>query len=282
MEKVFAVDGDIIAYRTAAVCEDHFEGAGYAIIESTLKEIAEETNVTNMRIYLTGSTSHPKYPTKKDNFRYDAAITKPYKGNRATMERPKYLNDMYNYLVETKNAIIMDGYEADDGIATDMTVNKAIHCGIDKDILQVPGLHYNYVKKEWINVTEEEATLCLYRQILTGDTSDNIPGLPRIGVKKAEAAIKHAESAFNDALEFYRVTCKAKLPDVNYMEYFNEQSKLITMIRDIDYVPYDKLYIQEIDAQGFESHNSGFEGEDAVNIATQEVTEDEPKAEIKL
>ena len=220
---ILAVDGDILAYRTAAVCEDHFEGAAQAIIDSTLRDISTDTNINSMRIYVSG----------KDNFRYHVAKTKPYKGNRATMVRPQYLESTKAYLIEKYGAVEVDGYEADDAIATDMTVNNAIHCGIDKDMLQIPGRHYNYVKKEWTHVTEEEALLILYRQILMGDASDNVPGLPRIGEKKAADAIQNSETAMLDALAFYEEICADKMPDIVPMVYFIEQSQLITMRKDV-------------------------------------------------
>jgi hypothetical protein len=58
---VLAVDGDIIAYRTAAVCENDFEGACSQIIDNTLREISTQTGIGHMRIYLSG----------ENNFRYD-------------------------------------------------------------------------------------------------------------------------------------------------------------------------------------------------------------------
>ena len=242
--KTLAVDGDIIAYRTAAVCEDHFEGACEAIVDSTLKDIATDTNISNMRIYISGQS----------NFRYDIAKTKPYKGNRATMVRPQYLEATKQYLVDKYGAVRVDGYEADDAIATDMTINEAIHCGIDKDMLQIAGNHYNYVKKEWQEVTPEQAELTLYRQILMGDASDNIPGLPRIGEKKAADAIQCSETALMDAMEFYKYVCGDKLPDIDPMLYFIEQSSLVTMVKDVPLycIDFNTSCIIEPYTEGFE------------------------------
>jgi len=214
-----------MAYRTAAVCEEHFEGSCNDILNTTLKNIATNTGVTKMRIYLSGN----------NNFRYDVGVTKPYKGNRATMVKPKYLDHCKQYLIDNYNAIRVHGYEADDGIATDMATNGAAHCGIDKDILQVPGLHYNYVKEEWKKVSVEESIITLYRQVLMGDNSDNIPGLPRIGEAKAAKAITDYKTAKEDALDFYKEVCADKLPDIDYMEYFVEQFKLVKMVTDIDF-----------------------------------------------
>lgn len=222
--KVFAVDGDIIAYRTAAVCEEHFEGACESIIDTTLTEIATDTGITNMRIYVSG----------ENNFRKKIAVTKPYKGNRATMVAPRFLNFCKSYLVDKYHAIRMHGYEADDGIASDMVQNGAIHCGIDKDIKQIQGKHYNYVNKEWDTISEDQARLNLFRQVLTGDISDNIPGLPRVGVKTAEKIITEPETALADAIEYYKEICSDKLPDIDPIIYFVEQRALIEMIKDIN------------------------------------------------
>lgn len=245
--RVLAVDGDILAYRTAAVCEDHFEGSCNSILASTLREIATDTGVHNMRIYISGH----------GNFRYRIGKTKPYKGNRATMVRPKFLEHCKQHLIREYGAILVNGYEADDAIATDMSKNNAIHCGIDKDMLQVEGDHYNYVKKEWRTVTPDEAKIILYRQILMGDTSDNIPGLPRVGEKKAEEIIFNHATAHEDAISFYREVCEAKLPDVDYLEYFAEQAALVTMIRNIDIWALLTTHV-EPDTGGFEQQ----EGED--------------------
>jgi hypothetical protein len=220
MSRVLAVDGDIVAYRTAAVCESHFEGACNDIVDRTMSEIAGDTGITQMRVYLSG----------KHNFRRFIGTTLTYKGNRDTMTRPQYLSHCLDRLKERYGAISIDGYEADDLIATDMTANGAIHCGVDKDINQIAGQHYNYVNKEWHIVTPEQATINLYRQVLMGDTSDNVPGLPKIGEVKSAAAIQNHATAFDDALAYYRATCAKLLPDIDAARYFIEQYGLIAMI----------------------------------------------------
>lgn len=262
-EQVFAVDGDTIAYRTAAVCETHFEGAAYSILESTLTNIATITGISNMRIYLSG----------KSNFRYDIATTKPYKGNRATMIRPQFLNACREYLVENCNAAIVEGFEADDAIATDMTLNGAFHCGVDKDILQIAGRHYNYVKDEWIDISAEQATINLYRQILKGDTSDNIPGLPRVGDKLAADTIQTAENALEKTMDKYKEVVGLRMPGVNWLEYLSEQSRLITMVTTVE-LDLSKTHFVAADASGFVAQEDGF-----IGLA---IPQTEPKKAISL
>src|SRR5678816_4100906 len=71
-----------------------------------------------------------------------------------------------------------------------------IICTIDKDLDQVPGLHYNYSTKEAYVLTEQQARINFWRQVITGDSTDNIPGCHKLG--KA-AALRLIEADFNDA-----------------------------------------------------------------------------------
>ncbi len=222
--KIFAVDGDIVAYRCSAVCDGTYEGAVKSLIDECLINIATESKISYMRIYISGD----------NNFRYKVAKTKPYKGNRATLKRPEFLEAAKEHLISEYKAKLIDGYEADDAIATDMTVNDAIHCGIDKDIKQIPGMHYNYVKNIWEEISWEEATMLLYRQILTGDSSDNIPGLPLIGPAKAKKIIYDPNNAMKSATEFYHEYCPKKLPDIDPGTYFMEQALLVKLTTDVD------------------------------------------------
>ena len=125
----------------------------------------------------------------KGNFRKD--LSADYKSQRPELN--KDIKDRLNYLHKysvSKGAVQADGMEADDLVsiwayeAIDNNEEYVI-CGIDKDLLQIPGHHYNYGKDTWQMVNEEEALHNLYIQCLTGDATDNIPGLKGIGPKKA-------------------------------------------------------------------------------------------------
>lgn len=249
---VLAVDGDIIAYRIAAVQEDTFEKACAQLIDQCLVNISTNSGVSKMRIYISG----------ENNFRYKTAVTRPYKGNRVGIVRPQFWEYCKQYLQDKYKAFLVDGFEADDAIASDMVQKNSNHCGIDKDIKQIEGWHFNFVKEEgkglWEHVTKEEAILLLYRQILSGDSSDNIPGLPRIGKKKAEAAIQDPESAMHDAMEFYEEICQSKLPDIVPMVYFVEQKNLVQLRRNLE-LPFDNtVEIEPKDTNfGFEEQSDG-------------------------
>jgi 5'-3' exonuclease len=69
----------------------------------------------------------------------------------------------------------------------------AICCGNDKDLLQIPGHHYNFFKNVGKEVTVKEAVYSLYNQVLCGDSADNIPGLYKCGPKGAELILGNPE-----------------------------------------------------------------------------------------
>lgn len=131
-------------------------------------------------------TSYQLYIQGKDNFRYD--IYPEYKGNRQPDTKPVHMKEMEKYLIERWGAIVVDGEETDDRVSilhSTMPIETCI-VTIDKDLLNTPGWNYNYDKCLLVNITKEEAELNFARQLLTGDSTDNIPGLAGVGAKTAE------------------------------------------------------------------------------------------------
>ena len=90
-----------------------------------------------------------------------------------------------------------DQLEADDLLGIMMTNGRVpgpICCSIDKDMLGVPGYHYNWNKDEWPGyVSQEQADHQWLKQLLMGDSTDNIQGMKGIGEKKAEKLIEDNE-----------------------------------------------------------------------------------------
>ena len=167
------IDADIVAYRVACTLEDDdAEDFVYARAEDLVDQILVNTEATEYRLFLTG----------KNNFRY--TIYPEYKAHRPK-EKPFWLEKCRQYLIATFNAEVIDGQEADDALGIAQTEDTII-CSIDKDLLMIPGRHYNFVKDEFQEVTNDSGMLHFYMQCLTGDRSDNIKGIEKIGPKKAE------------------------------------------------------------------------------------------------
>ena len=138
-------------------------------------------SVSEVKIYLTGST----------NFRNKVATIRGYKANRKDRARPLHYDTIRTYMLEHLDAQLILGMEADDALAIEQWADdpydpKSIICTIDKDLSLVPGLQYNFLKKDGYYISEQQATLNFYKQLLTGDTADNIPGLYRVGQKAAD------------------------------------------------------------------------------------------------
>ena len=172
------IDGDIIVYRGAASAQEEEQWVAQARADKIIQEILEDTGATSYQVYLTGS----------NNFRREIAPS--YKANRPD-ERPTHWEAVRQFLVTQHKAIICDGYEADDemGIQQDKETLTTVICSIDKDLLQIPGRHYNFVKKIHSVQTPEQGLKHLYLQSLIGDRSDNIIGVAGIGPVKAEQAL---------------------------------------------------------------------------------------------
>lgn len=118
------------------------------------------------------------YLTGPSNFRFEVAVQKEYKGNRV-QAKPKHYRALREYLTDKCGAVVSVGQEADDdlGIQATSTRDKCVIVTNDKDLDQIPGWHYNWVTHEEYYVDDEQATRFFYKQLLTGDRVDNIPGI---------------------------------------------------------------------------------------------------------
>lgn len=198
------VDGDILLYRCGfsadgQVIKDLMENTGMSREEaveelqsvdyiefalgntkSTMNKILDEFSYSDKyRLFLTGV----------GNYREQVATILPYKGNRDPDYKPKYYKEIKEYLINVWGAEVIDGREADDALGCTQWAAKdrsTIICGIDKDLDMIPGWHWNWVKNEFYGVDLQAANLHLFRQMLTGDRVDNIPGIDGIGEVRAE------------------------------------------------------------------------------------------------
>lgn len=198
------IDGDIVAYRSAASCEPnkkrpYQEPLEVAILraEELMKRIVDETKATAYICYLSGGS----------NFRY--TYNPEYKANRTDVPRPPWLQPVREYLVTDWNAKVEDDQEADDamGIAQ-CTAEKGTTtiCTIDKDLLMIPGFHYNFVTGEHREQFPIPAIRHFYYQLIMGDRTDNIfgfDGLARQTIPKKLQHIFDELASYDDELDMF-------------------------------------------------------------------------------
>jgi 5'-3' exonuclease len=98
-----------------------------------------------------------------------------------------------------------------------MDINEEpIICSLDKDLLQVPGRHYNFVKQEFRTISPIEGRFNFYWQFIMGDKSDNIMGYDGVsrqtvpkkleGIQQDMQELAHDELAiFNYVRDIYQL-----------------------------------------------------------------------------
>lgn len=165
------VDGDIVCYRAAASCEPNKSGKTER--EPLNLAVLRCNDLMNRILHDTNSEFHKTFISGPDNFRY--AIDPNYKANRVDVQRPEWLQPVREHLVVQWGAHVSDGIEADDNLGIEQT-DETIVCSIDKDLLQLPGRHYNFVSGVFSTVDEHQGWVNFYTQLVLGDRADNIKG----------------------------------------------------------------------------------------------------------
>jgi hypothetical protein len=165
-------DLDHHLYRAAASCQPtkakpFQEGLDEAIwrFESSFNQTLLDLNSDDFELYMSG----------EGNWRH--GIFPEYKANRKDTPRPIWLEDVREHALLKYKAEICNGMEADDmcGIRLTQLGTDAICVSLDKDLLTVPGYHYNFVKKTRILVSPFDALRTFYKQVITGDGTDGVP-----------------------------------------------------------------------------------------------------------
>jgi len=203
VKKMFLVDGSAIFYRS------YFAFIRNPLINSKGENTSATFGFLNTLFKLI-EDERPEYlsvvfDTKEPTFRHK--IYKEYKATREKM--PEEMAATFPRLIEVlqtlqSNILEMNGYEADDLIATiaHQFASKDLHIFIlsgDKDLAQLvkeqvfmyalgkspsqgPEIMDNKGVREKFGVDPQQITDFL---ALVGDKSDNVPGIPSIGEKTA-------------------------------------------------------------------------------------------------
>lgn len=219
------IDGDVIAYRAGFATEKakylvttqgyeplgatddaksakHNSGDGANFVWSR-KEVEPEDKalmivdvmIREMLARFPGLSGFCVYLSGVGNYRHGIATRASYKGNRDGAAKPVHHKAIVEHLKTAWRAEVSKGEEADDLIGIAATeAPGSIVASIDKDLLQIPGRHFNFVTKEELTISPKEAVINFYAQALSGDPVDNVPGVKGIGPVKARKALEGCTS----------------------------------------------------------------------------------------
>jgi len=250
------------------------------------------------------------FDSARKNFRNE--IYSDYKGNRA--DAPEDLVPQFEYIRKSVVAfnlpcVELINYEADDLIATytEQILKMGAKVTIvssDKDLMQLYEKNvriYDPMKNKFINDKDildkfgVNANKVIDVQSLAGDSSDNVPGVPGIGVKTAAELINHygnLEKLLDKAHEIKQnkrretiinnkdkaliskrlVTLEKKVPVRNRIEEFKfkvvEKDKLYKFLREME---FNRLLSSVISTYGepdlLENNKTSIESEKQTSIS---------------
>lgn len=238
-ENVLLIDGDIFAYKAAFGNEKEYDlGDGVVTLQADTAEIA--TRVVELVEAVQDKIPGRVIVALSSGTNFRKALYPAYKGNRG--RKPLGLRHAKDQLAAKFETKVKEGIEADDvlGIlSTHPTLikGKRIIVSIDKDLLQIPGRHFNPDKDEKRMVSTEEGDRAFYIQCLTGDATDNYPGIKGVGPVKAAAILDDTnidETEHPDLWQWHRIL--DAYGDAGHdADFALTQARLARILRHTDY-----------------------------------------------
>jgi 5'-3' exonuclease len=149
--------------------------------EKTLEEVYEAAQeMIKFWLDFTQPTHYIGFLGGEKSFRY--TIYPDYKGNRKNLVKPKFYDELKEYLINEFKFIKVNGIEADDAanICRFYFENSFI-ISPDKDILYLQGKHYDSRNNKWVETDYSESEVYFWSDMITGQTGDNIKGIPGKG-----------------------------------------------------------------------------------------------------
>lgn len=188
------IDGDIVMYRLCwTVDPDTSLTYVKTHVDNYMKQLLDKVECSEyIGILGIHGSNNVKYLVAPD-----------YKRGRPT-EKPPHWNLVMNYLITKWGFTCVSGCETDDAIAYCAAhLKDYIVVSADKDLLQIPGKHFvmGVLRKgkviredKKITVTAEEGYKKYLCQLLSGDSVDNVKGVPGIGPKTALKIVEESEN----------------------------------------------------------------------------------------
>jgi hypothetical protein len=174
------------------------------------------------------------------NYRERLATIFPYKGNRDPEHKPYWYQAIRNHLTHDWGAVVVHGREADDEcsiIAANHRLDSRVRSDrldyvvatIDKDLDQIPGEHYNYLKQVFYRQPADAARAFFWQQALSGDPTDGIPGCWRVGETKAIDFMARVSGSSESSIWNGIVACYAASQEIAGCPYVDRDPAAVAL-----------------------------------------------------
>lgn len=203
--RVAVFDGDVLCYRFSQAGDpiEWEPGVVSNNNEATFKTVDDYIQAVLTRIACKKAVIALSSPT---NFR--KAIYPEYKANRKAKVKPAMHPAIRSYMCENYDTVCLVDCEGDDALSWYSTNPLYSHqqniiVSIDKDLNGVPGFLFNPDKSwdEVLEISEAQALRFHMLQTLVGDSVDHYPGLPGVGLVRANAILAKAEEQTGDGTD---------------------------------------------------------------------------------
>jgi DNA polymerase I len=227
------VDGDIPIYRYAVAQQFKIkwdeETVSEVVLPKELAEIAfddfivrtcERVQCDDFLIVLSDAR----------DFRF--SIYPEYQANRQDKAQPVWRGHLKEYVQAKYPWKSLPSCEADDTLGIIQTSTRkrfdTIIATIDKDLRQIPGKHYSWKTDDIFTITPAEAKYNFLMQTLTGDSTDGVKGIPRVGPAKASKWLEENGISWEAVMAMYE---KHGLDEA----YAIQQARAVKILHRSDY-----------------------------------------------
>lgn len=222
----------------------------FSYYEKTEEQIKESVDYLMGKIFTeTNCDGWIAFVKGKNTTNARKSINPLYKDNR-NKESPKWWEFTKQYFIDKYKAIEVNDMEVDDIVnITRLSIPNSFITALDKDLLHLEGVHFNWSTAKWIEVTKEEADCYFWSDMIIGQPGDNIKGLPGKGVQFAKGMIIEANINAIDYSEIVLHEYIKQFGEEEGIEEYYKNYRCLKILSKLDdfKIPSINLINKEID-----------------------------------